>query len=49
MNDILLAYEGHLDKLKILHGSSEDQDEKPKIEDAETFAKVFGKKGVIRE
>lgn len=39
--DILLAYQGHIDELKMIYGSSKEKN-KIKITDADDFAKYFG-------
>lgn len=40
--DILLAYEGHIEELKMIYGSSDEKKSVHKITNAEDFEKVFG-------
>lgn len=47
MSDILVAYEGHLKKLKTIHGSGEEKT-KQEITDAQAFAATFGNRGIKR-
>ena len=44
--DIMLAYEGHIEKLKLIHGSGEEKNDAKTTPldnvDADSFDKVFG-------
>lgn len=46
--DILIAYDGHVDELKAIHGSNEKKNETTQINSAEEFIAAFGNKGVKR-
>lgn len=45
MDDILKAYEAHVEKLKTIYGSGEDKNKKQEIQTAEHFIAAFGNKG----
>jgi hypothetical protein len=45
MPDITMAYEGHLDKLKLIYGSGKDDKKKTQIKTMEDFVSAFGNKG----
>ena len=50
--DILIAYEGHIDELKAIHGSGEKTSENAdvkKIDTAQDFLAFFGNKGVKKQ
>lgn len=46
MSDILLAYEGHVEKLKAVNGGGEEKNNQ--ISNAQDFLAAFSKHGVKR-
>lgn len=43
MNDILVAYEGHVEKLKIIHGSGKEENGgKATVTSVDDFDRMFG-------
>lgn len=44
--DIMIAYEGHVDELKTIHGSGEKEKETTEVTTAEEFKAAFGNKGI---
>ena len=49
--DIVIAYEGHIDELKAIHGSGEKESENnvKKIDSAQDFLASFGNKGIKKQ
>lgn len=49
--DIVIAYEGHIDELKAIHGSGEKESENnvKKIDSAQEFLASFGNKGIKKQ
>ena len=49
MPDVLIAYEGYLDELKVIHGNGEKEDKQQVGKNVQDFVRAFGDKGVRYE
>jgi len=48
--DIMIAYEGHVDELKTIHGTGEEEKSNTTaVNTAEDFIAAFGNKGIKRQ